>query len=105
MQQLLLGEAAPAQVPGQRVPFRRGEPDAEPGRVGQLEAARGQERPPDRGVGAGQPLGVELGGGPVRLDEPAALGLLLAGDMPALLIAQLEAGPAASRSTASAKPR
>jgi hypothetical protein len=54
---------------------------------------------------AAQTLGVELGGGAVRLDQPAALALLLAGDVAALLVPQVDAGPAASRSTASVKLR
>ena len=45
-------------------------------------------------VGVTKPLGVELGGGPVRVDHPAALALLLAGHVAALLVAQLDAGPA-----------
>ena len=52
-----------------------------------------------------QLLGVELGRGLVRLQQPPALALLLARDVAALLVAQLDAGPAASRSTASVKLR
>ena len=40
-----------------------------------------------------EPLGVELGRGPVRLDQPAPLRVLLAGDVAALLVAQLDAEP------------
>ena len=91
--QLAVGEAPAAQVPGQVLPGLRRVADAEPLDVGELEAALGQEGAGRRGVGAAQPFGVELGGGPVRVDQPAPLALFLARDVTALLVAELDAGP------------
>src|SRR5436309_285016 len=82
------------QVAGQVLPGSRRVADAEPLRVGHLEAPLGQELPGVLCVRAGQPLGVVLGGGAVRVDQPPPLALLLAGNVAALLVAQLEAGPA-----------
>src|SRR5262249_57761623 len=61
--------------------------------VGQLEPAVGQD--PARGQGGRpvQPFGIEFGGGLVGLQQPAALALLLAGDVAAPLVPELEAGP------------
>src|ERR1035437_10146701 len=61
---------------------------------GELETALGQERAGGFGAGRTQLLGVELGGGPVRVDQPAPLALLLTRDVATLLVTQVDAGPA-----------
>ena len=92
--QVGVGEAASAQVPGQVFPRLRRVPDAEPLGIGELETAIGQEGTSVRGIGSAQSFGIKLGGGPVRVDQPAPLALFLPRDVAALLVAQLDAGPA-----------
>ena len=89
-----VGEAAAAQVPGQRLPRLRRVADAEPLGVGELETALGQEGTRRRGIGSAQPFGIKFGGGPVRVDQPAPLALFLTWDVAALLVAEVDAGPA-----------
>src|SRR5215469_4054999 len=80
-------------MPGQRLPFgwRVAKPES-PG-IGELEAARRQEVPPRQCCGSAQLFGVELRRCLVRLDQPSALRLLLARDMAALLVPELDPGP------------
>src|SRR4029077_9981921 len=66
---------------------------ADPLDVGEREAAFGQEGAGRRGVGTAQPFGVIVGGGPVRVDQPAPLALFLARDVATLLVAEVDAGP------------
>lgn len=80
--QLLVAEAAPAQVAYERLPFVRGVTDAEPLGLLTPEPALGQEPPPDLGGRGEQPLGVELGRGPVRLDQPGPLPFCRPGTYP-----------------------
>ena len=91
--QLFVRKAPRAQVPGEFLPPGRRVADAEPLRVGTLEAALGQEGPPRRGTGALKLLLVELGRGAVRVQQPPAPALLLAGHVPALLVPQIDPGP------------
>ena len=91
--QLVVGEAPRAQVPGQLLPGRGRVANAEPLGVGTLEPALGQEGAPCRGARALQLLGVELRRGPVCVNQPAAPALLLARNVPALLVPQVDAGP------------
>ena len=91
--QLAVGEAPAAQVPGQVLPGLRRVADAEPLDVGELEAAFGQEGAGRRGVGTAQPFGIKIGGGPVRVDQPAPLALFLARDVTTLLVAEVDARP------------
>jgi hypothetical protein len=90
---LLVGEALGAQVPGQLLPGVRGVTNAEPQRVGPFEAPLGQERPAGRGRGTLQLRGVELGRDPVRVQQPPAPALFLARDVATLFVAQVDAGP------------
>ena len=91
LEQLVLGEAPGPQELGQLVPRRRGVADAELAGVVHREAALGQEGLGDAaGVGMGA-FDVKLLGLPVRLDQPPALACLLAGDVAAGLVAELDA--------------
>ncbi len=92
-EQLGVGEAAAAQVPGQRVPVGRGVPDSEPRPASLLESSRGQESARGGGFASDDPFCIEIRGRAVRVDQPPALGVLLARDVPALLVPQLDAGP------------
>ena len=47
-----------------------------------------------RGIGSAQPFGIKFGGRPVRVDQPAPLALFLPWNVAALLVAQVDAGPA-----------
>jgi hypothetical protein len=79
------------QVLDQVVPALGGVADAVGLRRRLVEPALGQELPPGHGLGAAELLEVVLGGQPVRLDQPGALGGLAAGCRRALLVAQLDA--------------
>ena len=91
--QVAVGEAASAQVPGQVFPRLRRVADAEPLGIGELETAFGQEGTSVRGIGSAQSFGIKFGGGPVRVDQPAPLALFLPRYVAALLVAQVDAGP------------
>src|SRR5207342_2184867 len=65
----------------------------EPPGVSQLEPPLGQELARRAGVRPMQPFGIEVGRRLVGLQQPAALALLLARDVTALLVPELEAGP------------
>ena len=54
-------------------------------------------------IGSAQPFGIIFGGQPVRVGQPAPLALLLARDVAALLVAELDASPEARCSIASMK--
>src|ERR1022692_854153 len=92
-EQLVLGEPQAAQVPGGHLPVVGGVADAEPLGVGDLESARGEELASWRGTGGQELLRIKLGRRPVRFEQPAPLRLLLAWNMAALLVAQLDAAP------------
>jgi len=91
-EQFLLGEPQAPQVPGGHLPVVGGVADAESLRIGHLESAGGKEFPGRTGSRGENLLRIKIRGGPVRLDQPAAPGLLLAGNMPALFITELNAG-------------
>ena len=80
-------------MPGQVLPGLRRVADAEPLDIGELEAAFGQEGAGRRGVGSAHPFGIEIGGRPVRVDQPAPLALFLARDVTTLLVAEVDARP------------
>src|ERR1022692_2841021 len=92
-EQLVLGEPQAAQVPGGHLPVVGRVADAEPLRGGDVESAGGEEVARRAGSDGQELLRIIIGGRPVRLEQPAALRLLLAGDMAALLVAQLDADP------------
>src|SRR5690606_17072683 len=88
-----VGEAAPPQVPDQALPLAGRVAHAEAGGVVGLEAPLGQELAADRAVRGVELLHVELGGDPVRLDQPRAQPPVLAGAAraAAVLVAELDA--------------
>src|SRR6185437_5100344 len=91
--QLAVGKAPAAQVPGQVLPGLRRVADAEPLDIGELEAAFGQEGAGRRGVGSAQPFGVKFGRCPMRVYQPAPLALFLARVVTTLLVAEVDARP------------
>lgn len=91
--QFLVGEALAAQMAGEVVPALGAVADSEVGGGGLVEAALGEEGAARVGLGAGvELLGVEPRGGLVRLDQTDALAALVGGVVPALLVAQGDAG-------------
>src|SRR5690606_30345808 len=80
-----------AQVGGERLRAGGSVADPEAFGVGAGEPAFGEEAAARLRLRAQQLLGVELRGGPVRLDQPLALPLLVAGHVAALLVAELDA--------------
>ena len=94
LHQLVLGVAGVAQAAGQVVPARGGVADGEVGGGEAVEAAPGQEVAGRLGLGGGQLLGEEGLGQPVGVQEALAGARLHApAHSPALLVAQLDAGP------------
>ncbi len=89
--QFLVAEPLAAQVAGEVVPAGRAVADPEVGGGVLVEAALGEERPADLGLGALQGTDVELGGGLVGLDQPDAFAALVGGVVAALLVAQGDA--------------
>jgi hypothetical protein len=103
--QLVVGEAAAAQVPYERVPAARRVADAEA--LGRLlvEPALVEEGPCGKRVGRRELLGVELLGDPVRLEQPRRWPCCRPGVTPPSSYRSWMPARPASRSTASANPR
>jgi hypothetical protein len=92
-EQFPVGEALAAQMAGEVVPALKAVADAEVDGGALVEAALGEEDPARVGLGAGgQLLRVPLGGDLVRLDQTDPLAALVGGVVPALLVAQGDAG-------------
>ena len=97
--QLGLGEALAAQVPGQRVPAAGREAAAEVDGHLAVEAALGEELPGRRGLGRAELLGEERGGRGVGRDQPGPLADVgpvgrAGGAAAVVLVVQLDVGPA-----------
>src|SRR5690606_15134116 len=91
--QLLVAVALAAQETGEVVPALGAVADAEVDGGGLVEAALGEEDPAGLGLrGGGELLRVPLGGDLVGLDQADALAALVGGVVPALLVAQGDAG-------------
>ena len=78
---------------GEGLPFGGSVPDAEPLGVGQLEPPLGQKLARRTGGERVQPFCIKIGCRLVGRQQPAALALLLARDVAALLVPELDAGP------------
>src|SRR5262249_13315755 len=89
--QLVVGEAARPQVPGQLVPRGRREADTETLGTGKQEAALRQEGACELCRVMQHSFAVKILSLLMRLDQPAAMARLLARHVPALLVAELEA--------------
>src|SRR5258708_10020757 len=92
-EQFLFSEPQAPQVPGGHLPVVGGVADTESLRVGRLESPGGKELPAGAGSSGQELLRIKLCSGPVRLDQPAPPGLLLAGNLAALLVTKLDPGP------------
>src|SRR5580700_7500634 len=78
---------------GERLPLGRRVTAAEPLGVGQLKSAFGEEVPRRGSHRRAEPFGVKFRSRLVRGQQPAPLALLVPGDVTALLVGELDAGP------------